>query len=507
MTRGVNAAMPESGNLGDLIRRDVPRERVALISLSTPMQKWSYGELDTAAEAFAAALAHARIERDERVAILADNCAEYLIAYMGTMRAGAVSVPVNHRLPPDTVHFILQDCAARLCVVDAAREALLPAALPRIVIQGQGSDGFAAFLESGKEGRRARRPQSKTGEILYTSGSTGRPKGVVLSHAGQLWALSVHVASAPMDGERALIVAPLYHMNALFNVSVCLLNGVQVLLMPRFDAAAYLKAVAAHRCTLLSGIPTMFALMARQNELLATLDLTSVTFVSIGSAPLTEALVERVQRMFPNAHISNGYGTTEAGPSVFEDHPRGLPRPLLSIGYPLDEVEVRLVGDTEEEGVLQVRCPAMFTEYLNLPEVTGKKLQDGWYDTGDVMRRDGNGFYYFTGRADDMFVCGGENVFPGEIEKMLERHPAVLQAAVVAVPDEIKGEIPIAFVVLKDPNLPLETLKRYALESGPAFSHPRAFVAVTELPVATTHKLDKRPLRAKALEVARTLKR
>ena len=123
------------------------------------------------------------------------------------------------------------------------------------------------------------------------------------------------------------------------------------------------------------------------------------------------------------------------------------------------------------------------------------------------MRRDAAGFYYFTGRADDMFICGGENVFPGEVEKMLERHPAVLQAAVVPVPDEIKGEIPIAFVVLKDRSVTPEELKRFALESGPAFSHPRAFVVVDELPVASTHKVDKRPLMARALEAARALKR
>ena len=202
------------------------------------------------------------------------------------------------------------------------------------------------------------------------------------------------------------------------------------------------------------------------------------------------------------------YGTTEAGPSIFEEHPRGLPRPLLSIGYPLPQIEVRLVGGaTADEGVLQVRSPAMFSEYLNLPDVTRDRLREGWYDTGDVMRRDANGFFYFAGRADDMFVCGGENVFPGEIEKMLERHPAVMQAAVVPVPDEVKGEIPIAFVVLKDGGVSAEELKRFALANGPAFSHPRAFVTVDELPVASTHKLDKRPLRPKALEVARALKR
>ncbi len=488
---------PASGNRGDLIRPDVSRERLAVIDLSASARRWSYAQLDAAAEGFAASLVRTPLPTDARVAILAENCAEYLVAYMGTMRAGCVSVPVNHRLPADTVRYILADCRAELCIVDAPRQPLLPPELSRRVMRTP--DAAAAPA--------ARRQPPPTGEILYTSGSTGRPKGVVLSHAGQLWALSVHVGATPMAGERSLIVAPLYHMNALFNVSVCLLNAIEVVLMPRFDAVAYLKAAAEYRCTLLSGIPTMFALMARQRELLATLDLSSVKAVTIGSAPLTEALVARVQEMFPQAAISNGYGTTEAGPSIFEDHPQGLPRPLLSLGYPLPDVEVRLVGGTGEEGVLEVRSPAMFTEYLNLPQATGARLRDGWYDTGDVMRRDTEGFYYFTGRADDMFVCGGENVYPGEIEKMLERHPAVLQAAVVPVPDEIKGEIPIAFVVLKDRSLPLEELKRFALESGPAYSHPRAFVVVDELPVATTHKLDKRPLKAQALEAAKALKR
>jgi long-chain acyl-CoA synthetase len=495
------------GNLGKLLRPGLSPESGALIDVLPPRRAWTCGELDAAADAFADALTREGVAPDARVAILAENCAEHLIAYMGTMRAGAVAVPVNHRLPADTVRFILEDCAAGLCVVDRVREPLLPKNLKRIRIRSEGADSFDAFLKLGTAPFTARLSPSGTAEILYTSGSTGRPKGVVLSHAGQLWALRVHVAAEPANAERSLIVAPLYHMNALFNLSVCLLNGVEVVLMPRFEAAAHLKAVAEYRCTHLSGIPTMFALMARQQDLLVRLDLSSVKAVTIGSAPLTEALVERVQAIFPHAAISNGYGTTEAGPSIFEEHPAGLPRPLLSLGYPLREVEVRLVGGTSDEGVLHVRSPAMFTEYLNLPKVTGEKLHDGWYDTGDVMRRDAAGFYYFTGRADDMFICGGENVFPGEIEKMLERHPAVLQAAVVPVPDEIKGQIPIAFVVLRDRSVPLEELKRFALESGPAFSHPRAFVVVDELPVASTHKPDKRPLMARALEAARALKR
>src|SRR5437762_11238908 len=199
---GRSLPFASSGNRGDLIRPDVSRERLAVIALTAPGRRWSCAKLDAAAEGFAASLVRAPLATDARVAILAENCAEYLTAYMGTMRAGCVSVPVNHRLPPDTVRYILADCRAELCVVDAAREALTPPALARIVMRSSG----AAALEA--RGPAAvpleRRTPPPTGEILYTSGSTGRPKGVVLSHAGQLWALGVHVAATPTAGERSL---------------------------------------------------------------------------------------------------------------------------------------------------------------------------------------------------------------------------------------------------------------------------------------------------------------
>ena len=215
------------GNLGKLLRPGMAPESGALIDLLPPRRAWSYGQLEAAADGFADALTREGVAPDARVAILAENCAEYLIAYMGTMRAGAVAVPVNHRLPADTVRFILEDCGAGLCIVDRVREPLLPKDLKRIRIRDEGAEGFEAFLACGTAPFTARRSPSGTAEILYTSGSTGRPKGVVLSHAGQVWALSVHVAAEPASGERALIVAPLYHMNALFNLSVCWLNGAE----------------------------------------------------------------------------------------------------------------------------------------------------------------------------------------------------------------------------------------------------------------------------------------
>ncbi len=494
-------------NAGDLIRHNRRPKTVAVIDLRDGGREWTFAAFEAATDAFARRMAD-RCARGTPVAIVADNGAPFLMAWLGLMRAGLVAVPVNHKLPPATVDHILSDAEIGLALVDRAYRTLLPDDFACLDLEVEAEAAAASPPTPGAPLAAIPRP-GEIAEILYTSGSTGRPKGVPLSHEGQLWALGKHAQADPPADERTLIVAPLYHMNGLFNASLALVNGIAIVLMPRFDARLYLEAVARYRCTALSGVPTMFALMAREEVLVRTLDLGSVRRITIGSAPLTEALVARVQGIFPNAAIRNGYGITEAGPSIFGDHPAGLARPLLSLGHPMPEISWRLTGGASpDEGMLELKTPALFGEYLNLPEATAERLRDGWYATGDVMRRDSNGFFYFVGRADDMFVCGGENVYPGEIERMLERHPEVAQAAVVSVPDEIKGHIPIAFVVRSPGSeVSADELKAYALRNGPAYSHPRAFVFIDRLPVAGTHKIDKRPLLDSALETARSLTR
>lgn len=214
---------------------------------------------------------------------------------------------------------------------------------------------------------------------------------------------------------------------------------------------------------------------------------------------------EQLQRLFPGARIHNGFGTTEAGPGVFGEHPDGRPTPPLSLGYPQAGVSYQLVdGPSADEGILALRTPALMQGYLNLPEVTAAKMRDGWYLTGDVMRRDAHGFYYFVGRADDMFVCGGENIYPGEVEKLLERHPQVAQAIVVPAPDNLKGQIPVAFIVPRTGAWPgTDEIKQYALANGPAFAHPRLVVFRETLPESGTHKIDRAALTAEAAGLSR----
>jgi long-chain acyl-CoA synthetase len=495
-------------NLGDILQLPAYGERSAIVDLRDESRtpKLSAFELDALCDAVGRGLLRRGIRPGARIGILAENRLEFVASYFGIMRMGAVAVPVNHKLPRATIAHIFHDSAIELALSDAARRPFVPDTVPTIEFDSAGADGFDAFLDPGPLETFVP-DEDALAEILYTSGSTGVPKGVPLTHSGQLWATVRYIEpiSPEAAGDSTIVVAPLYHMNGLFNITVALANRMQVILLPRFDARRFLETVARYRCTFLSGIPTMYALMVRERDLIERLDLRSVSAMSIGSAPLTDALLAQVHQMFPNAQIENGYGTTEAGPAVFGPHPDGRPRPPLSLGHPLADVGCSLVdGTSPDEGILALRTSALTHGYLNLPQATASRMRDGWYLTGDVMRRDADGFYYFVGRADDMFTCGGENVYPGEIEKMLERHAAVAQAIVVPAPDDIKGQIPIAFIVPRRGSAPTAAqIKEYALENGPAYAHPRFIEFLDSLPVSGTQKIDRTSLTAEAARIAR----
>ena len=282
-------------------------------------------------------------------------------------------------------------------------------------------------------------------------------------------------------------------MNALAVSQAALAQHDTVILLPGFTARSYIEAAAMYRATALTSLPTMIAMVSRETTLLKYTDLSSVSAIRMGSAPVSEGLVEAARRAFPHAVIINGYGTTEAGPIVFSAHPDGRPTPDLSVGVAHPHVELRLVtGDDGEtdEGVLQMRCPALMTGYHNLPEETAKALtSDGFYTTGDVFRQDRDGFYYFVRRGDDMFVSGGESVCPGEIEAMLERHPEIHQAVVVPVDDELKFKKPVAFVVARPGAAPSEAaVKAFTLANAAPYLHPRRVWFLPVMPLAGTNK-------------------
>jgi long-chain acyl-CoA synthetase len=496
--------MPAFTNLGDLIPRDRDLDKIAIIDLGGEQvpREFTFRQIDDMADGVARALTARGLARGDRVGILSANRAEFIAAYYGIMRAGFVAVPVNFKFPRQTIHFILRDAGAKLVFCDPPRCADCPSDIPSVHFGDDGPDGFDRFLDPGPFEVVVPRPREPA-MFLYTSGSTGVPKGVVLSHQSHIWVVETRLAP-DLDRHRYLIAAPLYHMNALALAKLACAAHATIVLLPQFTARAYIEAIGRYRCTWLTAVPPMIAMMLREKDLLARTDLSSVEFIRMGSAPVSLSLMEAIRRALPRASVTNAYGTTEAGPVVFGPHPKGLPQPEMSVGYPHPKVELRLVdGDVRDakQGVLEMKSPAVMNGYHNRPDVKPPFTADGFYITGDVFRRDADGFHYFVGRTDDMFVSGGENIYPADVERMLERHPDVAQAAVVPIDDEIKGQKPVAFVVPKPGHAPSEdAIKQFALANAPAYAHPRFVWFVDELPLASTNKVDRVALHRLAQE-------
>lgn len=488
-------------NLAAILDPTAPDDRPFIIQLTPEGDeqfRLSYGQGRQRIAALARGLLKRGLKRGEAVAIVAANSADYLVLYMATMAAGLVSVCVNHKLPRETVAHIMKDSGIRLAIADAERSALVSALVPTVPMEQ-----IDTLLDTGPFDAVDMRPE-EVAMVLYTSGSTGLPKGVPLTHGGYLWATGATPEQRPgIEGRKVIIAAPLFHMNGLFSAKMVMINGGTMVLMTGFTGRGYIRAIDRQRVDMVTSVPTMLALVMRETAELAKTDLGCVTMAVTGSAPSTPEFFEQMHRLFPNAETANSWGTTESGPLGFGPHPDGIAKPMGSLGYPRRGIEVKFVGGAETgptEGVLHIRTPALMTGYLNREADTRKRLLDGWYDTGDVMRRDENGFVFFVGRADDMFQCGGENVYPGEVEKLLGRHPDVAQACVVPVPDEIKYQLPVAFVVPRPGTRPTEdALRRFTLDNGTAYAHPRAIWLVDELPLAGTNKIDRKALADRAV--------
>lgn len=492
-----------SKNLGKCFDAAAQPDKIALIEPGDPgtLRQTSYAAFDAECDAVARGLVAWGYRSGDAIGLLAKNSKELLCAYFGIMRAGMVAVPFSYKLPPETMAHIADDARLKALFHDRENAAKCPTGPTPICLEGAG--GYAELLDFGRFA--TVEPEDRgLAMILYTSGSTGKPKGVLLSHDSQRWSLEQSPKNyGDKSHHRYIVAAPMCHMNATISVKGALASGASLVLLPAFGAHAYARSVATCRVTWLTSVPTMLALVAKEAAALGGLDFSSVTNVTMGSAPLTQALIDKVQAMFPGATINNSYGTTEGGPSPFGPHPQGIRRPELSLGYPMPGVEAELrEGTGPDEGVFFVRSPMRMEGYNNLPEKTAEVLKDGWYRSGDVMRRDADGFYYFLGRADDMFNVGGENVWPGEVEKLIETLDGVHQACVVPAPHETKHLAPFAFVVLRPgARLTEADIKAHALRNGPAYAHPRHVRFIDEIPLAGTNKPDRRRLIELAAEM------
>jgi long-chain acyl-CoA synthetase len=486
-------------NLGNLFKDNIGGSAPAAIDLRDPNnpKELTYDQFDQRCDAVARGLSKKNLGVGDRVAILAQNRIEYIEVVFGALRAGCVPVPINFKLAVDAVHYILDDADVKHVFVDAGSMHLSSSTIPTINFD----QDYEAFLDPG-EFSAVEVTDEQVSMQLYTSGTTGRPKGVLLTHAGQGWASDALVKARRLtDDDRILISAPFFHKNALVAIKTAMLPGASLVIMPKFEARAAIKAVNEYKVTMVTGVPTMMYMMLAERDLIESSDFSAVRTVSMGSAPASDVLLGEISEVFTEAAIQLNYGTTEGGPIMLGwFHPEEKPRPVGAVGYPIPGCEFRFEGGpSDKEGELVVRNPGVALGYYNLPEESAKSFKDGWNYSGDIMRQDEDGWFYFLGRVDDMFNCGGENIFPGEVEALLEKHDEINQAVVLPFTHEAKGEAPYAFIVI-DPTSVLgeNDVKTYALDNGPAYAHPRRVFILPEIPLTGTNKIDRDALRAVA---------
>lgn len=484
----------------------------------------TYGELDDRMKRVAVMLHGLGVRKGTRVALLFPNEWPFIELCFGSMRTGAVPVPLNIRLGYDTLRYCVGHSEAEILVASQSlvEQALrLKADVPSLrtlVLTGEAPPRALRYEDLLENAPAAfdTLPMEPDDVCMqpYTSGSTGRPKGVLLTHGGQFWNMDMVRRIMMLDEtDRGLVAVPLYHKNAMASAVKPLLSaGGALVILPGFDAATVIRAIADYRCTYMTGVPAMFRLILNQKQLLAQYDVSSIRWAACGSAMVAPDLLEEFEQTF-HCGISEGYGLTEGGPVVFES-PRFGARKIGSAGLPLPGCEVRVVrpdgceARRGEVGELWTRNPGLAKGYYKAPDVTSQKFDaDGWLHTGDLVRFDEDGYFYILGRMDDMINVGGENVYPKEVEDVLLRHPAVREAYVVAVSHAVKGQAPVAFVVLNDGHAATEAeLKQFFLECGPAYAHPRQVLFIEAAPLGSTGKVDRLALHRRAGDMLGVLK-
>lgn len=495
-------------NFGELPRRAgvLYPHKTALIQDEVSL---TYGELEERTRRAASLFAELGVGPGASVVLLFPNDWRFPECLLGVLRAGGVAVPANTRLGSETLAYVAGHSDASVLVfheelADKAAEVLKAAPTVRhvLVVGGEAPVGRSyddALAAASPDFETTPVEASDLALLMYTSGSTGRPKGCMLSHANK-WFQARSSARTMLHDERdrALVMGPLYHANAFWACMLPMLFvGGSLVVLPGFEAVAVLEAIDRHRPTYTSGTPSMFSLLLEEEEAFARLDVSSIELLLCGSAPVPEELMSAIIARF-GCEVVESYGLTEGGANVVT--PRWGIKKLGSTGLPVPGVELRVADvvdsarDCEpgEVGELWSRSPANALGYFRDPETTAAKFtEDGWLKTGDLVRRDEQGYVFIAGRVDDMINCGGENVYPKEVETILLQHPAIVDVCVVPADHPIKGQAPVAWVVSRGNSLTEADVKEFFLARGPAYAHPRRVFFIDKLPLSSTNKLDR----------------
>jgi fatty-acyl-CoA synthase len=486
-------------------------DRTALIAGD---RRISYTELDGRTDRLARALRGLGVRQGDRVAALLVNSPAFLETMLATAKLGAVFVPMNVRLAPPEVGYLLADSGADVLVWSAPLAPVARAALSgegvrvrhRVLAGGDPADGELAFEELLASGEPRALGTDVAGSdlscLMYTSGTTGRPKGAMLTHDNHLWNVvnNLSFGRGLRESDVTVTVAPMFHIGGLgvHTLPLLYLGGTNVI-FPSFDPAQTLAAMARERATVQFLVPAMWAALAAVPDF-DRYDLSALELAVTGGAPCPLPVIDFFSGK--GLPFQEGFGMTEAAPAVSVLDAGHAKEKAGSIGRALMHVETRIVDEDDrdvppdEVGELVLRGPNLFAGYWGLPEETAQAFRGGWFHTGDLGRMDPEGFLTLVDRKKDMIITGGENVYPIEVEQVLYRHPAVREVAVVGVPDPRWGETPVAVVALMDgAELTADELLGHARQRLAHFKCPTRVEFVPELPRNATGKVLKTTLR------------
>ncbi len=474
----------------------------------------TYREMAGRAAATAGGLAEHGVGRGDVVALLSYNCPEFLETVFAANYLGAVAMPINWRLAAPEVRYILEHSGARALVCDEslvglAEEATdgIERALVRACVSRAPAPGWTSLGEL-RNASHVPPPVPVAGDdlhrLMYTSGTTGRPKGVMITHANLAWKNLAHIVELGFTGaDLGLACGPLYHVGALDLTTTSLVAvGATTVVHRTFDAAAVVDELEGSRVTAVWLAPAMVNAIMDLPDI-ERRDLSSVRLVVNGGEKMPVPLIERLGRTFPAAWFADAYGLTETvSGDTFLDRDsiltkRGsVGRPCLYLELDVWDEQGRSVA-TGERGEIVLRGPKVFKGYWRDAEATAAAFAGGWFHTGDIGVRDEDGYLFIVDRLKDMIISGGENIAGSEVERALYEHPAVLEAAVVGRPDERWGEVPVAFVVLRQGAVATaDELLEHCRAELARFKVPKAITFLEALPRNPSGKVLKRELRA-----------
>jgi malonyl-CoA/methylmalonyl-CoA synthetase len=446
------------------------------VALEFEGASYTFGEIDTRSNRLAQLLARRGLKQGDRLCVYLGNCVEMIDLYLACVKLGVIFVPINILYRDREIAHIVNDAEPSLVVTDpselSAEAALAPDERPQVAVDGDDPAG-----------------------IIYTSGTTGTSKGAVLTHnnfaSNAINLLTCwHIASA----DRFLLALPLFHVHGLGNGLHCwLASGCRMRLLPRFEQQTAAATFLDFRPTLFFGVPTIYVrLLDIPDDKAREIGRFMRLFVS-GSAALAAQVFEEFRIKFGHT-ILERYGMSEnlmniANPYVGERRPGSVGLPLPGVSVRLLDSNVKPVGDGET-GEIYLKGPNVFPGYWRRDEVTRASFVDGYFRTGDLAVRSADGYYTLCGRKSDLIISGGFNIYPREIEEFLEEQEEVSEAAVVGVPDRVRGEVPVAYVVLES-LVECAELERRCRDRLASFKAPREFVVVERLPRNAMGKVQK----------------